>query len=139
MRKNMIRLCALIFVLSLALSVPALAVTITASDQIHSYDMDVLAIGNGKLAIEFSIEGTGWMDRIGAKSIVIYEKFGNNWLIVASYDKDDPGMSTKNINMYGNTIYYSGYSGTQYRVQITVFAENASGSDSRFGELYITA
>ena len=54
------RFMSLIIVLSYMFTVPASA-AVRASDQIDAYDGDAIACGGGRIAIEFSIEGTDQM------------------------------------------------------------------------------
>lgn len=108
-----------------------------ASEQITTYATGVYPAGNGELAIEFSISSRGIMSKIGAKEIKIYH--GNRWVFCDTYTQNDDGMCTTNDYAYDNTIVYSGTAGTYYKVVVTVFAENGSGSDSRTETHYVTA
>lgn len=111
-----------------------------ASEQISFYMMDVTSTGNGRIAIMFSITGTNFMDRIGAQSIYVLERKAYGWDIAESWDADDPGMIEENAAKHGNTIYFNGESGKEYRIVVTVFAEDEYGeSDSRSKTFNITA
>ena len=111
-----------------------------ASSQIDIYSMDVTATGNGKIAIMFSVTGAGFMDQIGAKSIYIYESGVSGWKRVDSFVADDPGMTASNATQYGNTKYFYGKAGTEYKIVVTIFAEDKNGdSDSRSKTFYVTA
>lgn len=138
MFKKRTRFAAVLLALVCLLSIPAYAVA-RASDQIDIWYMDVLTPGNGRLAIEFSVYGTGRMKSIGAEKISVYEEWGSSWMPVAVYKSSDSGMSASNTYYYGNTIYYSGIAGTRYKVTVTVFAEDANGLDSRTETFYIRA
>lgn len=139
MRKSCSRICALLVALSIALSVPALANTYRASDQIDSHGVDAVAIGGGEIAVDFTITGTGKMSCIGAESLIVREKVGNVWRIVLTYDRDDAHMTSSNAYMHNATLYYPGTSGTQYMIEVTLFAEDSSGYDSRYWVVYVTA
>lgn len=134
MNKKFFRLIAVALAMSIVLSVPAFAVT-RASDQIRSYDITVTKVSSGKIAIDFSVDGKSRMDRIGASSIIVYE----NGAVVASYDADDTGMSVRRSTYHANTIYFNGTAGTRYQVEVTVFAEDADGTDYRTKTVYVTA
>jgi hypothetical protein len=112
-----------------------------ASDQLGAYDSNVAATGNGKLAIQFSVEGTGIMKKIGSSEIIIYEKYGKDgWMIVGAFTEKDKGMTTSGQNSYGTTMYFSGTSGKEYKVSVTIFATDYDGvTDSRTITNYITA
>lgn len=54
-------------------------------------------------------------------------------------DRYDSGMSTKDDYYFGNELYYTGTPGKEYKVEVTVFAENSSGYDSRTRTFNVTA
>lgn len=116
------------------LSTSAFAAT-KASEQIYRYYLNAGAGDNsGLIIVDFSITATGTMKNIGAESIVIFEQGDHGWEVVESYDSDDPDMSTSDQTHYGSSIHYQGESGREYRVIVTVFAEDyEGGSDSRSG------
>ena len=128
MTKRKIKYFSVLLVVAILLAVPALAysnIEYRASEQLTSYSMNAKATGNGKIAISFSVDGTG--------------KIGGNWALANSLNQDDAGMISTNSYYHGNTIYYNGISGEKYRIEITIFAEDASGSDSRTQTFYVTA
>lgn len=135
------RICAAIFALALLFSITATAVAPRASNQIGSYDIIVTPQGRGKISIDFSVDGVGSMRNIGASKIVVYQSQGSStWRTVKVFDKFDSGMTKSDINKYGSTVYFSGVSGEDYRVTVTIFAEDYSGnSDSRTQTFYVTA
>ena len=142
MKKMNSKFATVIFVLSILLSIPAFAysdIDYRASEQIMSYYINTTAAGDGEIAISVSIDGTGKMTRIGAKRIVIYNKINNVWALADSMSQNDPGMSSSNAYFHSNTIFYSGKSGTEYKIEVTVFAQDSSGSDSRTQTFYVTA
>ena len=56
------------------------------------------------------------------------------------FDKDDPDMTVTDAIKHGTTIYYNGESGKEYRIIVTVFAEDKNGeSDSRSKTMSVTA
>ena len=119
--------------------VPVSAISTRASAQIMRYSTDAKAVGNGRIAMKFSILGTDIMDTIGAKRIQIYSQVGGRWVITEIYSQDDAGMSDTDTYTYANTVYYDGTIGTYYKIVITVFAEDDAGSDSRTETHYVTA
>ena len=142
MRKVTNRFAAVIMVLLMICSIPVSAIsesTNRASEQIMSYYINVVPAGNGKIAIAFSIDGTGEMKNIGAESIIIYYKIGGAWVVGYDLDRYDSGMSTKDDYYFGNELYYTGTPGKEYKEEVTVFAENSSGYDSRTRTFNVTA
>lgn len=122
------RMVGLILMSSFLLATSAFAAT-RASEQIRSHSISVTANGGGEIAIEVSVSALGLMNQIGVEEIRIYE---NETQLVESFNKDDPGMSKENATFYANTIFFDGKSGTKYRVEVTIFAEDMNGgSDSR--------
>lgn len=120
-------------------AMPAAANDFRASNQIARYAVAATATGNGEISINFSINGVSRMDKIGADSIKIYAQSGRQWILVKIYSSDDDGMSSTDTNYFANTLYYSGTAGTYYKIDVTVFAENSAGFDSRTETRYVTA
>lgn len=137
MKKRLISVLLACVLLPIFLSSPAAAISTRASAQIARYSTNAKAI-DGKIAVGFSIGGTRRMNSIGAEEILIYAQVGSRWVLEESFDQDDAGMSRSDANAYANTIYYSGTSGTYYKIVVTVFAEDSSGSDSRTETHYVT-
>lgn len=144
----MARICAATLVLCTVVSSHVFAVSLPetislsaprSSEYIASSSINVTRERNGQFAITFSVYGTGKMTRIGAKSIVISEKVGSGWSEVVSYDQYDNGMSRTNATSYANTIYFAEDIGTEYRFNVTVFAQDSSGSDTESETFILTA
>lgn len=103
-----------------------------ASSQIAIHFMDAGSISEGEIIIDFSITGAGFMKKIGAERIDIYDLNSSSTNPVKTFLEDDAGMSAYDTYKFGNSIYYQGISGHRYRVEVTVFAEDYNGdSDSR--------
>jgi len=118
------------------LVIPAFA-TAKASNQIYMYDIAVTPV-SGTLNIKFSINAKAKMNEIGCESIYIYKKSGSSWVLVDSLDENDSGMSRSDTYSHKNTIYYDSESGVEYKVVVTVFAEDDSARDSRSRTSYVT-
>lgn len=118
---------------------PAAAVSMRASEQIARYYSYLSPGENGEFGIVFSVSGTRTMKKIGAKEILVYEQVGNRWSLVKTYSASTPGMYEEDTFAFANAMQYSGTPGAYYKVVVTVFAENAAGSDSRTETHYITA
>lgn len=140
-RKSRVISLFLLIACMLTITVNAQGIVPYASDQIDAYDGDAIACGNGRLAIEFSIEGTGIMKSIGSSKIAIYEKYGEDgWMIEKVFTEKTEGMTVSGRNSYSKTMYYDGTAGTQYKVVITVFATDYDNvKDSRTVTRYVTA
>ena len=127
----------LVFICMFTLTISAYAIENRASDQIALYNITVTPT-SGTLNVKFSVSGTGVMEKIGCESIRTYEKSGTRWSLVDSMDENDPGMSRYNTNAQKNTIQFDGESGVEYKVSVTVFAENSAGRDTRTETFYVT-
>lgn len=127
----------LIFICMFTLTISAYAIENRASDQIALYDISVTPT-SGTLNVKFSVSGTSMMEKIGCESIKVYEKSGTQWTLVDSTDEDDLGMSRYNSRSQKNTIQFDSESGVEYKVSVTIFAENSSGRDTRTRTLYVT-
>ena len=69
-----------------------------------------------------------------------YSQNGSSWTFEDSYGQYDSGMSISNNYTFDNTVYYQGTSGVKYKVVVTLFATNSSGTtDTRNYTLYVTA
>ena len=78
------------------------------------------------------------MNKIGCESIEVYEKEGADWQLVESLDEDDEGMSSTNVPRHRNDIACDGEAGVEYKVVVTIFAENDAGRDTRTKTSYVT-
>lgn len=119
------------------LTVPVFAVQY-ASNQIDSYTINV-ECGTNTIDVKFSVSGNAVMDKIGCESICIYEKIGARWKYSdnLSLFENNSGMSKYNSALYKNTIYCSKSSATEYKVVVTVFAEDSQGRDTRTKTFYV--
>ena len=100
----------------------------------------VTAADSGKIAVNFSVTTSGIVSRLGAQSMKFYSQNGSSWTFEDSYGQYDSGMSISNNYTFDNTVYYQGTSGVKYKVVVTLFATNSSGTtDTRNYTLYVTA
>ena len=130
-------LCAIL--LSSYFIVPAEA-AMRASSIIANHSCEASAAGGGKIAVTFSISAKNTVSRLGAKSMYFYASENGKWILKESYNQYDAGMSCTNDGIHGNTINYQGVSEVRYKVVVTLFATNSSGTtDTRNDTLYVTA
>lgn len=131
------RLLALVLVFTLLLSLPAFAATDRASDQIHRRDVRVTATP-GQIVVKASIFGMGNMNKIGCQSIYVYEQVGSFWVLDDFKLEDDAGMYSTNTAGHMSNYYFDSETDVEYKVVVTVFAENDAGRDSRTDIFYVT-
>lgn len=137
MKRN--KVCAVLLAVLCIISVTAsaLAAEARSSAQIAAYQMSVIS-GSGKLATEFVITGNGAMNKLGCQSIYVYRKTDSGWTYVTHVLEDDEGMSKPNSSYHSNTIYIDCTAGVEYKVVVTVFAENNAGRDTRTQRFFVT-
>lgn len=121
--------------LSLMLTTVSSAVEMRSSDQIKLYSMNATA-STGSLNVEFSVRGTGLMDKIGCQSIYIYDMLTGD--PVDSRFENDTNMSRTKASSHQNTIKFNGETGVRYRIVVTIFAEDGDGRDTRQQTFYVT-
>lgn len=136
MKKKQLFSFLMSFVFVFLLVTPAFAATTRESAQIKQYSM-VVTTSPGTLNIQFSISGNKTMNKIGCESIKIYAKLGNSWILVQSLYEDDEGMSRVGVSQK-NTIYCPGSTAWEYKVVVTLFAEDDAGRDTRTQTFYVT-
>ena len=124
-----------VFTCLIMMSIPAFA---RASDQIDLYWMTTTS-SDRQIHVEFNVEGTDTMDRIGCESIFVYESSGGRWVEVDHLDENDPGMSRSNTYRFANLVSVNCEVGVRYKVVVTVFAEDSAGQrDAREQTFYVT-
>lgn len=132
MKTRIIRICALIIILCLMLSTFAFA-SIESSAYIAYMNAYFTRSGND-VNLYFSIVGRGLMNEIGASKILLYEKNGNTWSKVFTFDSDDPDY-TADLLSYNTTakadhVTYSGSSTKDYLAIVYFYAADVDGSDT---------
>ncbi len=132
------RLLAFICVFTLLLSVPAFASENRASDQIGRHDISVTSLP-GQIGIKASIYGVSAMNKIGCQSIYVYKAYGSGWLLVDRMRENyDDNMYSTNVAAHMANYYFDSVAGVEYRVEITLFAENDEGRDTVSQTFYVT-
>lgn len=131
MKKRVITLVSALFLLASLLMVKASAVTY-ASDQIQNGWVVAEAIAGGEVAVEFQVDGTGKMLKLGASVITLYEKKAGTWYPIETVSaSEDSNMVRSDAFSHCNTTYFRGIAGRQYYASVTVFATDARGTDYR--------
>ncbi len=132
MNKKTIRIIALIVFLTLLLSTVAFA-SLDASAYIAMTNTWITRSGN-TVKVNFTIVGTGLMDKIGVKYVYLYEKNGYDWDLVETFDYTDPDyddiMMDTDISGHAGYLPYSGYANKSYYADVRFYAERNGGSDT---------
>ena len=108
--------------------------TIYSSEYITDCVAQAARSSGNTITVTFNISGTGTMDVIGAKTIVIQEKAlgSSSWTAVATMSSNDnSNMLAYNTRRHASNVYYYGAkSGYQYRAKVYFYAEKG-GYDTR--------
>lgn len=125
------------FALVIALIVPtgvSAVVQPRASDYLSAYNAYVYLPGNGEVRVYFNVEGTGYMDEIGALSIKIYESTDNStWTRVVTRTHDSTsGMLSYNDDYHSGYVSYNGVAGRYYKAYVCVWAGKDGDGDTRY-------
>ena len=104
-----------------------------ASSYLSSYSVDLLAIGNGQMAVEMDVNAVGYMTKLGVQELYIEQKINGVWqeydTVYGIYHSD---FYAYNDYTYLGEYIFTGTAGVQYRVTMTAYARNSSGSDTGF-------
>ena len=84
--------------------------------------------------IYFSIVGRHVMDEIGVSEILLFEKNGNTWSKVYTFDSADPAytddMLSYNTSAKADHVTYAGSASSDYLAILYFYAADAYGSDT---------
>lgn len=127
--KKVTRIAALVLALAMVLSVGVFA-SQQESKYISATWAIATAVGNGKIDIDFSIDGTGTMNSIGATTIQVYKGDGTP---VKTFSYTDDGcedmMATKTYT-HSSYVTFQGTPGINYYAVVTMYAGNSTGHDT---------
>lgn len=135
MKKRLISIALVILTLSLCAS-SAFAKTDSVTPMRFSWYLDQYSVGlgaraNHQMSITMSVDGTGMMTKIGVSTVYIEHKINGTWCEFDTlFASDHPAFYQYNTDNYLDTVYFTGTQGVQYRVTITAYARNSSGSDT---------
>lgn len=104
-----------------------------ASYYLDYYDCWVTAGTNGKINVNTDISAKRTMSEIGVSQIYIMQSkdSGLTWKTVKSYKKAELHMYHTRSSGYSGSMTYQGTVGYQYKAVVTVYAKDASGSDTK--------
>ncbi len=133
-KRLLLQVVALILIAVCIFPINAMAVEPRASDYLTAYSAYVYPAGWGKVQVWFEVDGTGYMDEIGALEIRIYESTDNeNWSWVKTYGySDNDGMLGYNNYYHAGHIEYKGTIGRYYKAYVCVWAGENGNGDTRY-------
>ena len=105
---------------------------VTDSAQIQSQLLDATLGADGLLTLSYSVSAWGIMHALGAERIVIWRQVDEtSWVEALRYDETTSDLWTAEGQHHSGQVRYQGWPATAYRVEVTLFAENDQGRDSR--------
>ena len=127
----------MVFVLTVPLSTNAATIEPAqprASAYLRSYSAYVYPAGSGRIEVYFSVNGTGYMDEIGALQVSIYESKDNStWTWVKSYSNENYSSMLEYDDYYhGSYVSYQGIGGRYYKAYVCVWAGKDGAGDTRY-------
>ena len=134
-RKELLfKVTILILVVALVCPVGVNAVESRASDYLAVYSAYIYPAGWGKVQVWFEVDGTGYMDEIGALEIQLYESKDNEtWTWVDTFHYlDYSDMLGYNDYIHVGHIEYNGTIGRYYKAYVCVWAGKDGDGDTRY-------
>ena len=102
-----------------------------SSQYLSSYTVALIALSNGKMAVEMDVNATGYMTQVGVQELYIEQKINGVWQEFDTvYGAAHSDFFEYNDYTYLGEYFFYGVNGRQYRVTMTAFARNSSGSDT---------
>ena len=129
-----IKCISLLLVLALVLPMNVMAVESRASYYLDAYSAYVYPAGWGKVQVWFSVDGTGYMDEIGALQIQLYESKDNEtwtWVDTFHYTDYPDMLGYSDFSHYGH-VEYNGTIGRYYKAYVCVWAGKDGDGDNRY-------
>ena len=132
---TVIRIITFLVVIALIIPMDASAlVQPRASDYLSSYNAYVYLPGTGEVRVYFNVEGTNYMDELGALSISIYESTdGTNWTWKKTFTHDSTsGMLSYNDDYHSGYVSYNGVAGRYYKAYVCIWGGKDGNGDTRY-------
>ena len=135
MKRNLaIKIIAITLIVAFVFPLNAMAIETRASDYLTAYSAYIYPAGWGKVQVWFDVDGTGYMDEIGALEIYLYESKDNeNWTWVKTFEHQDyTDMLEYNDYTYMSHVEYNGTIGRYYKAYVCVWAGKNGDGDTRY-------
>ena len=136
---NFIRYIAFVIALALILPTTVHAATVEpiqphASAYLDNYSAYVYLPGTGEVRVYFDVTGTGYMDELGALSIMIYESTdGINYTWKETFmHSSTPGMLSYNDDLHSGYVSYNGVAGRYYKAYVCIWGGKNGDGDTRY-------
>lgn len=134
MKKSMKRIVAMVLTVALFSCMGCAFAAMRSSAYLDSYGAAVYANSGAKIIVNVDVDGAGYMTKLGATSVTIYESTDNVDFdpVRTYYDEDYPELMGSGLHFNEDVITYQGTAGRYYCAAVYFYAEDSTGSDSRF-------
>ncbi len=129
-----IKVMVVILIITFIIPANVFAVETRASDYLEAYSAYIYPAGWGKVQVWVEVDGTNYMDEIGALEIQLYESTDNaNWTWIKTFDYTDYSdmLGFHDYSHVGH-VEYSGTIGRYYKAYVCVWAGKNGGGDTRY-------
>ncbi len=133
-RSLIVKIAIVILIMTLVLPTDVFALQTRASDYLEAYSAYIYPAGWGKVQVWVSVDGTNYMDEIGALEIRLYESKDNEtWTWVKTFEHQDySDMLGYDDYHHTGHIEYSGTIGRYYKAYVCVWAGKNGAGDTRY-------
>ena len=130
----LVKITVVILILTLVLPANVFALQTRASDYLEAYSAYIYRAGWGKVQVWVEVDGTNYMDEIGALEIQLFESKDNEtWTWVKTFDYTDyPDMLVYDDFAHTGHVEYSGTIGRYYKAYVCVWAGKDGNGDTRY-------
>lgn len=128
-KKWPIRILSVLLCMVMLCGIPVHAVETRADDRIYRSTVTLSKTSNGTLSIDFSVQATGVMEKIGATSVAVQRSTGSGWTTEYTFSTSNaPAILAENTDRHSMTLTYSPrYAGAEYRAVVMVYVKDATG------------
>lgn len=135
-KMTVLRLLALVLVVAMTLPLTVGAETIQprASAYLSSYEASINPVGNGKVRVYYSVDGTRYIDELGVMRITLKESTDKStWTTVKTFTSTGtPSLMSYNSATHSGYVTYQGVAGRYYKAYVCVWGGDNGAGDNRY-------
>lgn len=133
-KRSVVKIIAILLLIVMLSPIEVFATETRASHYLSLYTAYIYPAGWGKVQVWFNVEGTGYMDEIGALNIKLYESKDNEtWTLVDTFHFSDyPDMLGYNDYSHMGHVEYNGTIGRYYKAYVCIWAGKDGDGDTRY-------
>lgn len=128
-KKWPVQILSILLCVVMLCGIPAHAVETRASDRISRTTATLAKASNGDLSVFFSVQATGFMEKVGATSVAIQRSSGSGWVTEYTFNTSNtPTLLRENKDRHSMVLTYSPrFTGVEYRAVVMIYVKDASG------------